>query len=101
MDSVISVNNVAIRLTEERWLHIIDSHDDLAGRKEDVLKTIAEPDFIVRGIRKELLAVRKVNNSWIVSVYKEIIKSDGFIITAFTTSRIAYLLKKETLWKKQ
>jgi hypothetical protein len=26
-----SKNNVPIRLTYERWVHIIEAHDDLAG----------------------------------------------------------------------
>jgi len=31
MDTVKSKNNIPIRLTEERWFHIIENHDDLAG----------------------------------------------------------------------
>jgi len=31
MDIVKSRNNVPIRLMEERWLHIVENHDDLAG----------------------------------------------------------------------
>ena len=37
MDIVKSKNNVPIRLTEERWIHIVENHDDLAGYYEDVL----------------------------------------------------------------
>ena len=31
MEIVKSVNNVPIRLTDERWIHIVENHDDLAG----------------------------------------------------------------------
>lgn len=31
MDVAISVDGVPIRLTAERWLHIVENHDDLAG----------------------------------------------------------------------
>ena len=101
MTSVYSKNNVLIRLTDERWIHIVENHDDLAGRVLEVLETVAEPDIIVKGVKSELLAVRKIIDKWLVVVYKEISKQDGFIITAFITSRIAYLLKKEIIWKKQ
>ena len=30
MDIVKSINGVPIRLTEERWVHIIENHDDLS-----------------------------------------------------------------------
>jgi len=33
----ISVNGVPIRLTDERWEHIIDGHADLANYRDDVL----------------------------------------------------------------
>lgn len=101
MSTVFSKNNVSIRLTEERWFHIVENHDELAGRVSEVLETIAEPDIITKGIRNEFLAARKKNTKWLVVVYKEINKIEGFIITAFTTSRINYLLKKEIVWKKQ
>lgn len=44
MVTVYSKNNVLIRLTDERWLHIVENHDDLAGRISEVLETVAEPD---------------------------------------------------------
>lgn len=90
-----------LRLTEERWFHIIENHDDLAGRISEVLETVAEPDIIAQGIKGEYLAVKKSDKKWLVVVYKEIDNKDGFIITAFITSRIHYLLKKEIVWKKQ
>ncbi|MBI4009203.1 hypothetical protein HY357_03145 [Candidatus Roizmanbacteria bacterium] len=101
MKIVYSKNNILIRLTDEIWSHIIENHDELAGRIDEVLNTVAEPDIIVKGEGQELLAARKSDKRWIVVVYKETDDGDGFIITAFITSRISYLLKKEILWKKQ
>lgn len=100
MNTVFSKNNVLIRLPEERWVHIVENHDDLAGRAFEVLETIAGPDIIVKGVKNEYLAVKETDRKWLVVVYKEINKHDGFIITAFTTSRIQYLLKKEIIWTK-
>ena len=101
MNTVYSKNNVLIRLTEERWFHVVENHDELAGRIKEVLDTVAEPDIIAKGIKNELLVAKKINTRWLVVVYSERDSKDGFIITAFTTSRIQYLLKKEIIWTKQ
>jgi hypothetical protein len=37
MEIVKSKNGVPIRLTEERWLHIVENHGDLAGYYDDIL----------------------------------------------------------------
>lgn len=58
MDTVRSVNGVPIRLTDERWGHIVNSHDEMAGYYDDCLQTIEEPDLIVAGVRGSLKAVR-------------------------------------------
>ena len=100
MHTVRSRNQVLIRLTRERWQHIIDNHDELTRKLKLVLDAVANPDIIIQGEQNELLAVRKARNQWLVVIYKEIDSSDGFVITAFLTSRIAYLLKKTIIWKK-
>lgn len=51
MEVVNSKNNVPIRLTEERWFHIVENHDDLAGYYDEVLNTLEDPDCILRGYR--------------------------------------------------
>ncbi len=101
MHTIYSKNKILVRLTKELWFHIVENHNELAGRISEVLETVAEPDIITKGVKAELLAVKKINNKWLIVVYKEIEKKDGFIITAFITSRIKYLLKKEIIWKKQ
>jgi hypothetical protein len=55
----VSKNGVPIRLTEERWFHVVENHDELAGLSDEVLLTVEDPDFIVKGWADELLAVRK------------------------------------------
>jgi len=47
MEKAISKNGVPIRLTEERWFHIVENHDDLAGHYEEVLEAVEDPDYIV------------------------------------------------------
>ena len=57
MDVVISQSGVPIRLTDERWFHIVENHDDVAGYYDEVLEAIEEPDTILRGHRGALIAV--------------------------------------------
>ena len=49
MDRAISRNGVPIRLTDERWVHIVENHDDLAGYHDDVLDAVESPVMIIEG----------------------------------------------------
>jgi hypothetical protein len=96
--SVLSQNGVAIRLPDERWAHIVDEHGELTGYRSLILRTIAEPERILAGVRGELLAIREAEpQKWLVVVYREL-DHDGFIITAFLTRRIRSLDKRAQLW---
>jgi len=96
----VSKNGIPIRLTEERWFHIVENHDELAGLSDEVLLTIEDPDFIVKGWTDELLAVRKINDKYLVVVYKEL-ENDGFIITAFITNKVDKVLRRGMVWQKK
>ena len=97
-DRTTSKNGVPIRLTHERWAHISEEHSELADLRLEVLATVARPDRIVEGQHGALLAVRAIEtNAWLVVVYREI-SDDGFIVTAFRTSRSAYLAGRRQLW---
>ena len=96
----VSKNGIPIRLTEERWFHIVENHDELAGLSDEVLLTIEDPEYIVKGWTDELLAIRKINDKHLVVVYKEL-KNDGFIITAFITKKIDKVLRRGIVWQKK
>jgi hypothetical protein len=101
MEIVKSKNGVPIRLTDERWLHIVENHEELAGHYEDVLICVEDPDFIIKGYRDALIALKKMGKKkFLAVVYKELSKFDGFIITAFFTTKIK-LEKAEIIWQKQ
>lgn len=90
MDWVYSRAGVPIRLTEERWFHIVENHDDLAGHYDDVLETVENPTLILKGYGGSLIAVKGVaSKKYLAVVYKEVTEEDGFIITAYFTSRIS------------
>jgi len=98
VDIAYSVNGVPIRLTYERWFHITENHDDLASYYFQVLEAIEKPEFIVRGNRGTLKASKNIGkNKWLVVVYREISKKDGFIITAYFLDERA---KGDVIWQQ-
>ena len=73
-DTVRSKNGALIRLTDERWEHITEEHSELAG------------------LRLELSG-----GQHLVVVYREL-QSDGFVITAFLTSKTRSLNRRTQVW---
>ena len=83
MDIANSMNGVPIRLTEERWFHIVESHNDLAGHYDDVLNTIEHPDFVLKGYKGALIAIKGIaKRRYLAVVYKELKRNDGFVLSA-------------------
>lgn len=71
----------------------------MEGYYADVLETVEDPDAIYEGNLGELLAVRKVqNDKYLIVVYKEVNREDGFIITAFLSSKIRQLERRRKVW---
>lgn len=94
-----SKNGVLIRLPEERWQHIIARHGGLNDKKEFLLEAIANPDKIIQGNDQALMAIRELEpGKVLVVVYKEVSKTDGFVVTAFPTRRLNSLIKRTQLW---
>lgn len=98
-----SVNDVPIRLTDERWTHIVENHDDMAGCYFDVLETVANPTWVFKGDENELWAVKLVSErKAMLVIYKELKEqNDGFIITAFFTTKIQKLIRRKIIWQQQ
>jgi hypothetical protein len=60
----------------------------MAGYYYEVLETVEEPEFICEGNAGELIAIKEVEKEkYIVVIYRELEKEDGFVITAFLTRR--------------
>ena len=98
IDLIHSVNKIPIRLTDERWAHITEEHCELAGLRLEVLEVVANPERVLAGMEGELLAVRELGpGKHLVVVYREL-AGEGFIITAFLTSKTKALEKRKQLW---
>jgi len=104
MEVAVSKNGIPIRLTGERWTHVVESHDYMAGNRDLVVETIEDPDSIVTGGKGELIALRhyqatSISEKHVVVVYREFEK-DGFLITAFMTSASETILRKGVIWQR-
>ncbi|MBP7585845.1 MAG: hypothetical protein KBA61_17505 [Spirochaetes bacterium] len=102
MKKVPSKNNAIIRLEKERWIHIVESHNEVAGMMDIILEAVNSPDKIFEGWDGELLALKMIDkNKGLVVVYRETGANDGFVITAFLTKRLQSLEKRRIIWQKQ
>lgn len=97
--SAMSRGAVPIRLTDERWAHIVEEHSELAGMREDVLETVSDAERVLAGPAGELLAVHtREPGKMLVVVYREASAVDGFILTAFLTRRVSWMDRRKQVW---
>jgi hypothetical protein len=69
-------------------MHIIEARDELAGRLPDVLEAVEAPDWVTKGYRDALVAWKGHGRGrYLAVVYRETGRRDGFIVTAFVTSK--------------
>ena len=98
MDVAVSIEGVPMRLTHERWFHIVENHDDVAGYDNDILETVENPDLVLRGYRSTLIAIRSYGRRrYLMVVYRQVSADDGFIITAYFTN---ILDRRHVVWRK-
>ena len=71
----------------------------MKGHYENCLDTVENPDFILRGDRDALIAVRGGvgRKRYLAVVYRELSSDDGFIITAYFTSKIR---RNKIVWQR-
>ena len=98
MDIAYSVNRVPIRLTDERWQHIVDAHDELAGYFDDCLQVVEQPDWVLRGNSGSHIAVRAYGKErYLLVVYREVTRTDGFVITAYFSRKVE---RRRLVWPR-
>lgn len=97
--TVYSINGVPIRLTEERWEHILDGHAEFSYNDTDtILDAVENPEYILPGYGGTLVAVLVLGKgSYLHVIYKEVSASDGFIVTAGIRPSMN---KKKILWRR-
>ena len=99
MDSVYSVNGVPIRLTQERWEHIVSNKPYMEAYYERVLNTVERPTWVLQGYAGALAAVLTLGKQrYLHVIYRELDRNDGFIITAFIARKVN---KRAIVWPKK
>ncbi|MGQ9631220.1 MAG: hypothetical protein ACUVXI_13065 [bacterium] len=99
MDIVYSVNGVPIRLTEERWEHIVNSKPYMSSYYEKVLEAIENPTWILQGYSGAMIAVLSIaRRNYLYVVYREVSQDDGFIITSFLSRKVN---RRMIIWPKK
>lgn len=94
-----SINGVPIRLTDERWEHILDSHPELASYRETLLDAVENPDYILASRRGALAAVVVLGRKAFLHVfYVEKGRHDGFILSARVTEKMD---RAKIVWRKE
>ena len=96
MAVVDSANCVPIRLSEERWSHILKGHGELGGFQVELLLTVSRPEAVYRppsGRRPQFAAVSRFDRlrasglaENLVVHYREVSVDDGFILTSYVMS---------------
>ena len=99
MDIAYSVNGVPIRLTGERWEHVVSNKPYMETYYEKVLEAIETPTWILRGYAGALIAVLSVaKRNYLHVIYREVSQDDGLVITAFLSRKVN---RRMIIWPKQ
>lgn len=98
-----SFRGVPVRLTRERWGHILARHQEMRDQKEKVLETISSPDVVQTGDFDALMAARRYSKTpltekLLVVVYRELGHADGFVLTAYFTNELSK--RRQTIWRR-
>ncbi len=82
-------------------MHITEEHSEMAGYYFEVLEAVEEPEAIFAGKTGEFIAVREIEkDKYIVVIYKELGKEDGFVITAFLMRQRKKLERRQKIWEQ-
>ncbi len=99
MDIAYSVNDIPIRLTEERWEHIVGNKPYMESYYEKVIEAVERPTWIEQGYAGSRVAILTLGRRhYLHVVYRELSRADGFIITAFIARRAS---RRKRVWPKK
>ena len=98
---VLTYDGRALRLTDERWQHIVTEHPEIAPELNRVIQTLRHPQRVQMGDHGERIASRSIseppfNGHHLVVVNLEEGSRSGFVLTAYRTRRLS--TRRITLW---
>ncbi|MBI3813824.1 MAG: hypothetical protein HY279_05070 [Nitrospinae bacterium] len=98
----IDVFGSSVELTDERWLHIMKEHPEVARHKEKIQEVLANPDYAKKSSRDaEVLLYYRFYDDISNGKYMLVVAKKGFrsfILTCYITDTIK---KGVTSWEKK
>lgn len=77
-----------IRLTDERWEHIVSNKPYMYAFDDALLQAIEQPTVLLQSYAGSLVAVLNLaRGRFLHVVYKEVSADDGFVITAYVSPK--------------
>jgi hypothetical protein len=99
MEIAYSINGVPIRLTDERWEHIVSNKPYMDAYEDTILEAVEQPLVVLRGYAGALIAVRSLaRHRYLHVVYKEVNQEDGFIVTAYVSRKYN---RNQVIWPRR
>ncbi len=92
-----------VKLSKKVLDHIVARHPEVDAYTHEIVKTVQDPDLIIKGLRGEFKALKlyttvHIGTKYMVVVYREL-HEEKVIITAYFTSNVAKV-KGEVIWRK-
>jgi hypothetical protein len=101
-ETLVDYQERSIRLTAERWEHILE-HPEMSGQRWCLAETLAAPDKVVATVKDEQVHAyhryyedTPVTRKYMVVVIK-LLPDDAFVLTAFFASK---LKKGNVVWQR-
>lgn len=99
MDLTYSVNGVSVRLTDERWEHIVSNKPYMEAYYEKVLDAVEQSTWILQGYAGAQVAILTLGKQkYLHVIYREHNQEDGFIITAFISHKVN---RRAIIWPRK
>jgi hypothetical protein len=98
---ITSVLKKKIRTSENYWQYISETkHPDLKNKLKDVLESLSKADEVWQNpeIENFYFYYHKINKHWICVIARHL-NGDGFIVTAYLTSK--FKRKGKKIWQKK
>ena len=81
-----------IELTAERWLHVLEAHQELQAHEPLILQTLQEPDAVARSVHDPYVRLyyKRYPQFWHGKFLVVVVKLNHrhFILTAYITDKI-------------
>ncbi len=90
-----------VLITQAKWVHVLGDHGYLRERLNDVIKTIAQPDWISlrSGTYRPALAYYRRFSDMTIRVIVDLLKDEKFRLGTAYKANGPDLLREKVLWK--